>query len=275
MDSHVVSWTPCFVVSRTESAHDANTGLVSGNTNPRTRLTKTFLNLNGRDRFMNKRSSERYALANRGINGVSRLDGPPAAHSAPSRIVPAGRRSPHACGAGPRAARSGLAALATRVVGQQRFGLAGRGHVVGPSLSLGQAPSGRVRPKAKRRGEPVGGCGTPANEPALSTPLRGGQRSHPRAGAGVTIAIAQRWSFGTPTLLPKPYWGGHDPSELSSAEHLPVVISTVPKSSRSLVQTACRTRGGLAVLGRNTDMRRHGVLRPKTAKPQPLRGRGA
>lgn len=30
----------------------------------------------------------------------------------PSRIVPAGRRSPRACGAGPRAARSGLAALA-------------------------------------------------------------------------------------------------------------------------------------------------------------------
>ena len=66
------------------------------------------------------------------------------------------------------------------------------GLVVGLSLSLGQAPLGRVRPKAKRRGEPVAGCGTPANEPALSTPSWGGQRSRPRAGAGGPIHPSSR-----------------------------------------------------------------------------------
>jgi hypothetical protein len=41
---------------------------------------------------------------------------------------------------------------------------------------------------------------------------------------------------------------------------------------RSLVRDPCRTRGGSAVLGRNTDMRRHGVLRPETDETLPLRG---
>lgn len=47
------------------------------------------------------------------------------------------------------------------------------------------------------------------------------------------------------------------------------------KSCLSLVRTACRTRGGLAVLGHNTDMRMHVVLRSKIDKPLPFRGRGA
>ena len=40
-------------------------------------------------------------------------------------------------------------------------------------------------------------------------------------------------------------------------------------SRRSLVRNACRTRGGLAVLRRNTDMRMHGVLRLKIDEPHP------
>lgn len=77
------------------------------------------------------------------------------------------------------------------------------------------------------------------------------------------------------TSSPKPNCGGHDSREFFSAEHWPILISNAPKSCRSLVRRISRTRGGLAVLGRNTDMRRHGVLRPKTDEPQPLRGRGA
>ncbi len=80
---------------------------------------------------------------------------------------------------------------------------------------------------------------------------------------------------GQRTALTGPNCGGHDSCEFFSTEHILPLISNVPKSCRSLVRTACRTRGGLAVLGRNTDMRRHGVLRPKTDKPQPLRGRAA
>jgi len=77
------------------------------------------------------------------------------------------------------------------------------------------------------------------------------------------------------TSLPQPNCGGHDSRESFSTERWSILISNVQKSCRSLVRTACRTRGGLAGLGRNTDMRRHGVLRPKADEPQPLRGRGA
>lgn len=59
------------------------------------------------------------------------------------------------------------------------------------SFSLGQAPKGRVRPVGRGRGEPVGNCGTPANEPGLSTPLRCGQRSCPRVGAGYTLPFCR------------------------------------------------------------------------------------
>ena len=52
----------------------------------------------------------------------------------------------------------------------------------------GKARQGRVRPEGRGRGEPVGGCGTPAAGPGLSTPSRGGQRSRPRAGAGGTTS---------------------------------------------------------------------------------------
>ena len=56
------------------------------------------------------------------------------------------------------------------------------------------------------REEPVGGCGTPAEQPALSTPLRGGQRSRPRAGAGITTWRANRWVVDSfPALSRTPY----------------------------------------------------------------------
>lgn len=48
-----------------------------------------------------------------------------------------------------------------------------------------------------------------------------------------------------------------------------VQLPDASKSCLSLVRTACRTRGGLAALGRNTDMRRHVVVRPKIDEPYP------
>lgn len=133
-----------------------------------------------------------HAPASGGGNGALRLDGPVADQFSAQPDRPCGpplsprlrRGSP--CG-------SIRARGARNMRGWSRTALACReGPAVGLSLSLGQAPSGRVRPKAKRRGEPVVGCGTPAIEPALSTPSRGGQRSRPRAGAGAAIAAAQR-----------------------------------------------------------------------------------
>lgn len=63
--------------------------------------------------------------------------------------------------------------------------------VCGLSLShQGKARQGRVRPVGLGRGEPVGGCGTPAFWPGLSTPSRCGQRGRPRAGASVTHGLS-------------------------------------------------------------------------------------
>lgn len=79
--------------------------------------------------------------------------------------------------------------------------LTGRGIVGDPLSQLGQAASRRVSPEGRGRGEPVGGCGTPAEEPALSTPLRGGQRSRPRAGAEIARRHANQWGVDrSPTL---------------------------------------------------------------------------
>jgi hypothetical protein len=66
-------------------------------------------------------------------------------------------------------------------------------------LSLGaKARQGRVRPGGRIRGEPVGGCGTPANEPALSTGGRGNDDS------GSTQRVC-----GQRSLSPKPNGTGH------------------------------------------------------------------
>lgn len=71
----------------------------------------------------------------------------------------------------------------------------------GSSLSpWGKARQGRVRPEGQGRGEPVGGCGTTAARPGLSTPLWCGQRSRPWAGAGgptrgaLASLFAHRWA---------------------------------------------------------------------------------
>lgn len=98
-------------------------------------------------------------------------------------------------------------------------------------------------------------------------PSTGGRVNHDSRRASLVL--------GLHTSPSKPHGGGHDSSEFFARERKSVLISDVPKSCRSLVRAACRTRGGLAVLGRNTDMRRHGVLRSKTDEPRPLRGRGA
>jgi hypothetical protein len=67
------------------------------------------------------------------------------------------------------------------------------------SSHWGKARPGRVRPAGRGRGEPVGGCGTPAARPGLSTPSRGGQRCRPRAGAGGRTR-------GTPAVFPAHRW---------------------------------------------------------------------
>lgn len=67
------------------------------------------------------------------------------------------------------------------------------------SFSLGQGPSGlRQARKGYGREEQVGGCGTPAARPGLSTPSRCGQRSRPRAGAGAPQPYAPRVAFPRP-----------------------------------------------------------------------------
>ncbi|VWC09924.1 hypothetical protein BLA14095_05190 [Burkholderia lata] len=139
----------------------------------------------------------------------------------------------------------------------------------------GKGPSGpRQARRASSRG--AGGRLRNAGQRAGAVHALAGWAAQPSTGgrgnddrSGTTPVCGQR------TTPPGPNCGGHDSCEFSSTEHTQILISNVPKSCRSLVRTACRTRGGLAVLGRNTDMRRHGVLRPKTAKPQPLRGRAA
>jgi hypothetical protein len=81
-----------------------------------------------------------------------------------------------------------------------QYSLATRWFWEGPLSHWGKARQGRVRPEGQGRGEPVGGCGTPAAWPGLSTPLRCGQRSRPRAGAGgptpgaLAALFAHRWA---------------------------------------------------------------------------------
>lgn len=83
--------------------------------------------------------------------------------------------------------------------------------VSGASFSTwGKAREGRVRPEGRGRGEPVGGCGTPAAWPGLSTPWWGGQRSRPRAGAGGTtreapaVFPAHRWAHNAVPDIVRP-----------------------------------------------------------------------
>lgn len=92
----------------------------------------------------------------------------------------------------------------------------GSGHdqwgVSGSSFSAwGKAREGRVRPEGRGRGEPVGGCGTPAAWPGLSTPSWGGQRSRPRAGAGGTTGEA-------PAVFPSHRWAHNAVQDIARRE---------------------------------------------------------
>ncbi len=88
------------------------------------------------------------------------------------------------------------------------------------------------------RGEPVGGCGTPVEEPALSTPSRGGQRSHPRAGADAPLAFTSRRSADSTRRH-------RNPLRWTPYERFP--------SHRNLMSVPCPTlmsdKGGLADFG--------------------------
>jgi len=101
------------------------------------------------------------------------------------------------------------------------------------------------------------------SEQALSTPMRGGQRNRPRAGAVALRALVHPHLDTTSYTNPRPM----RPQKLG--------FLSAQKSCRTLVRKACRTRGGLAVFGLDSDMRRRGELRPKIDKPRPLRGRDA
>ena len=146
------------------------------------------------------------------------------------------------------------------------------------SLSAGASRLAARQAIGDGRGEPVGGCGTPAEEPALSTPLRGGQRSRPRAGAGTTTWRANRWvvdSFPalsrTPFALTPTIRTHHrSAAEQPDFHRIEIVSVPCPKGMRK----ACRTRGGWLTLGVNSDMRRHGELEPKVSQPHTPQGSG-
>jgi hypothetical protein len=216
-----------------------------------------------------------YAPASGGRNGAARLDGPLAGRLTAQPDRPSGpplsprlrRGSP--CGSirarGARTMRGwSQTALACRE------GLCGRIVIVTMASPIGarqaegkasRGAGGRLRNAGHRDGA-VHTLAVWAAQPST-----GGRGNDDNSS---TTPVCERR-----TSSPKPNCGGHDSCEFFFAEHRPILISNVPKLCRSLVRTACRTRGGLAVLGSNTDMRRHGVLLPKTDKPQPLRGRGA
>lgn len=142
------------------------------------------------------------------------------------------------------------------------------------SLSWGKPPRGASGHR-RRRGEPVGGCGTPAEEPALSTPLRGGQRSRPRAGAGTATWRANRWVVDrSPALSRIPYaltptvrTHHRSAAEQPDFHHIEIVSAPCPNRMSD--------KGGWLPLGVNSDMRRHGELAPKGSQPHTLRGRDA
>ncbi len=112
----------------------------------------------------------------------------------PDRPPSAGRRSPRVHDAGPRATRSGRDGARNGALVIDDFSLQRRGHWSIDILSGASRIAAR-QAAGNARGKPVVGCGTPASEPALSTPQRGGQRSRPRAGAESTITpVHQRFS---------------------------------------------------------------------------------
>jgi len=208
------------------------------------------------------RSACCYAPASGGKTGASRLDGPqtpsdcsglsgsPARRAVGALPPPYGRRFP--C-ASIRARRRARDAIVYRSLWLAEKGLS-------HASNLGKPHRGASGRRQSPRG--AGGRLRDADR-RCPRPKWGGERNRPRADASAPRAVACQLIDTSPC------------TRSHSTRPRPMPISNLPKSCRSLVRNSCRTRGGLAVLGRNTDMRRHGVLRPKTDKPQPLRGRGA
>ncbi|NKA59962.1 hypothetical protein GO281_03753 [Ralstonia solanacearum] len=117
------------------------------------------------------------------------------------------------------------------------------------SLSAGASRLAARQAIGDGRGEPVGGCGTPAEEPALSTPLRGGQRSRPRAGAGTATWRANRWVVDrSPALSRIPYaltptvrTHHRSAAEQPDFHHIEIVSAPCPNRMSD--------KGGLAAFG--------------------------
>jgi len=216
-----------------------------------------------------------HAPASGGGNGASRLEGPLAGRISAQPDRPSGpplsprlrRGSP--CGSirarGARKVRDWITnRYSLQGWGCGRIVVTARASPIGARQAEGKASRG-AGGRLRNAGQRAGAVHTLVVWAAQ--PSTGGRGNDDRSST--TPGCGQR------TALTGPNCGGHDSCEFFSTEHILILISNVPKSCRSLVRTACRTRGGLAVLGRNTDMRRHGVLRPKTDEPQPLRGRAA
>ncbi len=124
------------------------------------------------------------------LRRVSRFRETPTVNNRPTGLPgPMGRSalSHRPTGGGARAPQSGL--VHSHVNSSTNCLVLQRGAYGWKSFSLWQAASRRVRPKARLARGPVGESGTPAMKPALSTPLRCGQRSRPPAGAESSGAV--------------------------------------------------------------------------------------
>lgn len=140
-----------------------------------------------------------YASAGGGKTGASRLDGPqtpsgcrglsgsPARRAIGALPPPYGRRFPCASIRARRGARETRSAI-------DRYGLQRRGFV---ELLIWASRIAARQAEGNRRGEPVGGCGTPASDAGRRCPRPkwGGQRNRPRADASAPRAVAYRPSI--------------------------------------------------------------------------------
>jgi len=212
-----------------------------------------------RYRHVSAMSVER-APASGGRNGASRLDGPLAGRVCAQPDRPSGPplsprlRRGSSCGSiRARGARNepgrSPTVLACREGACGRTVIVARASPIGARQAEGKASrgaGGRLRNAGQRAGA-VHILAVWAAQPSM-----GGRVNRDSRRATLVLGLL--------TSPSKPNGGGHDSSELFAPERKSVLISNVPKSCRSLVRAACRTRGGLAVFGCNSDMRRHGEL---------------
>lgn len=136
-----------------------------------------------------------------------------------------------------------------------RYGLQGRG--CGRIVIIARASPNGARQAEGKASRGAGGRLRNAGQRAgavhtlavwAAQPSTGGRGNH---GISSTTPVC-----GQRTASPGPNRGGHDSFGFFSTEYTQILISNVPKSCRSLVRTACRTRGGLTVYGYNSDMRK-------------------